>query len=360
MKRIYFFIFLLFPLIVSGSTWKLAFPYQQKIQGQNIIIRSVPYAPRDGEPFGKTMVFDGKKLLYSFDKYFRQTIIPSNDGVYVAVINRFLFSQFYLQKLGDRTVIDIYRNGELYKSYKLKELIKPIKPDNKYGFAWGYKYPMEGNFSEIKDNCKSCLSVYGRKVLNDCNESEILDEVCIECNSDCDIVNNYEVHRKVMDNWIFIENNVLNIITIDSKIIQIDMSNPTAISKSNLEILYPDLSKFDPPRIKKKQKIIKYPEKFYLPDLENGENIGDELSDFLMMKISDDYNDPKTLSIYIHTLLINQQGKCEIAYVSSDDKKLDKKIENWIKQKKFDTSKIPKKFEKYKFSDFVYLKNASY
>ena len=127
---------------------------------------------------------------------------------------------------------------------------------------------------------------------------------------------------------------------------------------------------FKPPKISRKYKKIKYPDKFYLPLLENGKTIEQGLSELLDYESSNLDRDSARVQIYLHSLVINNSGKCELVYVSpcirenteidfmniGDNVELKSKIESWILSQTYNIKTLPKDFIKYKYSDFVYLK----
>ena len=112
-----------------------------------------------------------------------------------------------------------------------------------------------------------------------------------------------------------------------------------------------------------------YRECYHLPALQIGQKLARGLAEPLNQKISDYKEYSAVIQIYVHTLLINKEGKCEDVSVSPTvrtdihmdfdfkcNMELKAEIELWIKNQTFATNTIPKGFQKFKYSDFVYLK----
>jgi hypothetical protein len=73
---------------VFGTTWSAAYPYVQKIDGQDITVKAFPYAPYSGSPMiGFTKVYLNKEVLYTINKYYRERIFTSDDGQYLTVVH---------------------------------------------------------------------------------------------------------------------------------------------------------------------------------------------------------------------------------------------------------------------------------
>ena len=167
----------------------------------------------------------------------------------------------------------------------------------------------------------------------------------------------------------FIEENKLYLISVDNQLISIEIETGNIIDRQNAFEILKLKTNWKPNAIKRKYKKVKYPDKFFLPNLQNGKSIDKALSELIDMRTTEGDKDSALLQIYFHTLLINKDGKCEEVYVSpsrrSDlkndfydevDKQLKTEIEKWVMGQTFNTKTIPNKFLKYKYSDFVYLK----
>ena len=121
-----------------GTTWAAAYPYTQKIDGQNIVIKAYSYSPYYGSPtIGITKVYSNNRLLYSIDRYYRENIFTSQDGQYLAVVNtiissRLMGSIFFVGSQIDfnETAIEVFKNGLPFKTYSLKDIIDTTRFTN--------------------------------------------------------------------------------------------------------------------------------------------------------------------------------------------------------------------------------------
>jgi hypothetical protein len=138
------------------------------------------------------------------------------------------------------------------------------------------------------------------------------------------------------------------------------------IQKYPIDQIIPQKGQFDPPKFIRKYKKIKLPDKFAEPAIEDGRSFEQGLADLFNLNISSGSSE-YSLSIYIGRLLINEDGKCVDYYGSVsenkksssyliENKKMNLKLETWVKEQKFDTRLIPKGFDGYSFLCIVYLK----
>lgn len=326
LKVLLLIILFICPIYIHATTYKTAYPYTIKLKKQNTRIEATPYAPRDGSPmYGKTDVFYKGKKLYSIDKYFRERLVSSNNGKIIVVINPFIYRYAInpneLETYDDK-VINIFKNGKPYLTYKLNQLINinTIPKLEPYDFlnCWLFKHnPYDSWITRLKS-------------------------------------------KKTENNNIFIENNILHIVTTVDTIVRIDLKTGNKLSDLILESVLPIKRHFNPDKITTTYHESTYPEKFILPKLKNGNSFEYELSKFLKLELADkSTNKLQELSIYVHTFLLNKRGACEIAYINSGNKTLDTKIVDWIKMQQFQVIEIPDNFEKFKFEDFIYLKKKS-
>lgn len=332
--------FLLTILAVTAfaTTWAPIYPYTQKTEEGKVKSHSVPYGVYDGGygP-GETFVYANGKLLYSIDKYFSAPFFTTNNGHYLIEFNFYLN---YLQSMGindsgemtfepivyDGKAINIYKDGKLYKTIDFTELkidTSKIKVNvSGSWFSWNYN---------LNDTTKDALK------------------------------------KKMHQHPAFIENDKLYLITTDNQLIAIEIATGQITNRQNAYEELKQKSNWTPTTFKRKYKKVKYPEKFLLPELQNGKTIAQGLAEHLNKRISNGERDSAVIQIYLHTLLINKEGKCEDVYSSpstrkekkdnyTDDPQLKIEIEHWLKQQTFNTKTFPKGFQKYKYTDFVFLK----
>ena len=330
-------LFIVLTIHCRATTWAAAYPYTQKTESGNVSSHSVPYGVYDG-PYGpgETFVSANGKLLYTIDKYFSNPFFTANNGEYLIEVN-LLFYYFITPNqivpnsdqintfLGN--VINIYKNGIPLKNITLDEL--KIDP-SKY-ILNQYRGIFYCNFTVI-DTTKDKLKL------------------------------------KMARNSIFTEGNNLYLIAADNQLITIDMLSGEIINRQNAYETLKDKLFWKRNPIKRKYQKVKYPDQFLLPNLQSGETIEQGLAKHLNRKVSDYNRDSALIQIYIHTLLINKEGKCEEVSVSPTirkdiltdfefnyDKELKAEIEEWLRSQTFITSTFPKDFSKYKYTDFVYL-----
>jgi hypothetical protein len=334
------FLLTIFAITAFATTWAPIYPYTQKTEDGKVKSHSFPYGVNDGGygP-GQTFVYSNGKLLYSIDKYFSTPFFTTNNGQYLIEFDFYLnyrqtdriiddSGKITIQPIVyDGKAVNIYKDGILFKTIDFIELkidTSKIKI-NEFGnwFAWNYKFD-----DTTKDDLK----------------------------------------KKMYQHPAFIENDKLFLITSDNQLIGIQIATGQITDRQNAYETLKQKSSWTPTTFKRKYKKVKYPDKFLLPELQNGKTIDQGLAELLNKKISDGDRDSAVIQIYFHTLLINKEGKCEDVYTSPsirkdtnkdsyiDDPKLKIEIEDWIKQQTFKTNSFPRGFQKFKYTDFVYLK----
>lgn len=327
---------LLFPVAAKATTWSPAYPYIQRTENGKVRSHSVPYGVRDG-PYGlgQTFIYAGGKLLYTIDKYFSTPFFTTGNGLYLI---SFDFSLYYRGKLlvDDSGRMKPEYEGEAVHIYKGGQLMKTI------------------HFSELK-----------------------IDTSRIYVNSDRNFFDwNYRVSNTEKDKMklkmyrypTFIEHDTLYLITADDQLIAIDIASGEIVVRRDAYETLKQKADWKPTRLKREYQKVKYPEQFLLPDLYDGRTFEQALATFLGTSVAD--RDSALIQLYVHTLLINKNGRCEDVYVSpytrsdaqknfppmSNDEVLKGKVEKWIRQQTFATKTMPTGFPKYKYSDFVYLR----
>lgn len=317
MKNIFIILTILTSIISISTSWRVA-PWKLKI-GNDIKIESIPYKMHNGGDLGITKVYKKNKLLYSIDEYFKDFVTIDESREYLISVNtrarkRWVYDNDKNEFRGE--VLKIYRNGELTHSINFEDL--PIYTSNMY----------ESDIEEI----------YWLKK-----------------------------HEILQQSPIYTINDTLKILTIDEQILSINLSTGELLaSRSLAENDIEEIVNTFPTRkikvmsSKKQRKIIQrrsgrlsrlLPQ---LPRLKNWQTLEKALSNYLSENQSKDIIDEK---VYVRRLLINRKGKCEKCTVSNDDAELEKIIEDWIYQQKFQTRFIPRYTDKYDFSGLVYLED---
>ena len=358
-----------------ATQWFAAYPYTKQVEGQNVIIKSIPFEPFSGSPMkGLTQVFLHNKLLYSVDNYYREPLFASNDGRYLVIVNTFKPVSLHIADWDyNQEVIKVLLDGKPFKAFTLKEVIDTAILDY---HSWGYGFDYEA-FRNAEIGCKNCREVYGRRVLRTCDTMNIFTEECEKCKRQCDSV-------KLKKNSIYyVQNNSLFVLTNQNTVVKLDM-NTLSLEILPMEKAIPNKENFKPPKIKVQYKKVRYPDKyfkysnageaFFLPKLKNGKIIEEGIAELLCKKVGNDDSDSAVIELYFHTLLITKEGKCDEVYVSISQKAANEKkfplkyppdeedvllkliVEQWIMEQEFETKTLPKGFLKYAYSDFRYLK----
>jgi len=329
-----------FSVTTFATTWAPIYPYTQKTEDGKVKTHSVPYGVNDGGygP-GQTFVYANGKLLYSIDKYFSTPFFTTNNGQYLIEFDFFLnylHPDRIIDDSGNVTIEPIVYDGEAIKIYKDGKLFKTI------------------NFNELNiDSSKIKVNESGNWFAWNFNLSDTTKD---------------DLKIKMYQHPAFIESEKLCLITADNQLITIKVATGQITNRQNAYEIIKEKSNWKPLTFKRKYKKVKYPDKFLLPELQNGKTIEQGLAELLKKRISDGDGDSAVIQIYFHTLLINKEGKCEDVYTSPsvrkdaekdnyiDDQKLKIEIEDWIKLQTFKTKTFPKGFQKFKYTDFVYLK----
>jgi hypothetical protein len=164
----------------TATTWAAAYPYTQRIEGQDVVVKAFSYDPYTASPMlGVTRVYYKNKLLYSIDRYYRERIFTSDDGEYLAVVNTSnsaglsSYTSFGIEKVNfNEPAIELFRHGQLYKTFTLKEVIDTTMfYNNGEFFYWGYQ--LDSGFESVEEDCEICREVYGRRVLKMGDTTEI-------------------------------------------------------------------------------------------------------------------------------------------------------------------------------------------
>lgn len=355
---------------VWGTTWKPAYPYRQQVKGQKIVIEATPYAPYNGSPMiGITKVYLGKKLLYTIDKYYRERMIPSDDGQYLAIIFNSNFPGIFTSNSGidfDQTAIEILKNGKTFKRLALRDVIDTTIAFNRKYFSWVYSLDYEA-LKSAEIGCKSCEEVYGKKVLQSCDSTEIDANECSECKRDCEVMKFKRTAENLTKNSVYAQNNSLFVLTNQSTLFKLDF-NTFEFRNIPFETAIVDKKEFNPPKVSRKYNKVKLPDNFAQPKMKDGRRLEKGIADLFTLSIPD-INEKEKYLVYIHTLLLDQNGKCVEFYghvydqgiddnfsPESVDKGMTKKLNLWIKEQTFQTKLIPSGFDMYSFLCIANLK----
>jgi hypothetical protein len=364
-----------FAQTVFGTTWSAAYPYKQRINGQDVVIKAYPYDPYSGSPMiGVTKVYLKKKLLYTIDKYYREGIFTSDDGQYLAVINTSnsagvsSYTSFGMERINfNQTAIEVFKNGLPFKTFSLKDVIDTTKlANNGQFFNWGYSLDFDA-FQNAEFSYESCLEVYGRRVIRTGDTTEIYPDELKECRNACDSVRLKEVELGICKNSMYVKENSLYVLTNQNTVVVLDFAD-MSIKQIPFDKIIPDKEHFYPPKNNRKYKKIKLPDKFVEPNLKDGSSFENGIAELFNLSIPDN-QEKETFCVFINYLVIDKDGLCidfygkvhderisEFFIKESINQEMTEKLEEWIKEQVFDTKLIPKKFDAYSFLCIVNLK----
>jgi hypothetical protein len=322
--------------VAQATTWAPVYSFTQRTEGGAITCRSVPYGVHDGPAgLGETFVYSKGKLLYSIDKYFSTSFFTHGNGRYLVSIDFHVSYPNHVTHIidgsgivikekenePDARVIHIYDQGVLHHSIAFGDLrvdrSKVLTNTQGGWFAWNYTAPEQ-------------------------DASALL--------------------QKMAKHPAFVEGDRLCLIAADGQLIQIHIPSGDFVGRSTAAETLDKRLDWSPSTFKRKYERVKYPDKFFLPPLKDGNSLGNAVAELLGMVASDEY-DEVDLNIYLHTLLINDQGRCELAYITVTPKQgmdtatgaLEELLVAWMKEQSFDTRSMPRRFPKFKYSDFIRL-----
>ncbi|PQJ11223.1 hypothetical protein CJD36_005300 [Flavipsychrobacter stenotrophus] len=373
MRRIALSFFIFIVYTSYGTTWPVAYPYKQRIEGQKVRVEAIAYNPYESAtvPSGKTNVYYKDELLYSIDKYYRNNIYTSDDGHYFAIvysINDVRINEFNRND-GDqinfnRRIIEIFKDGVLYKNVFLRDIIDTTDVvKNGHYFEWSYYIDING-FRDAEYGCEACNEVYGKKALKKLDTGYIDSSSYFECIRQCDSARNKETELNIAMNANYVENNTLVVLTSQRSAVRINF-NTLDIQRVQFNTVVPDKEKYNPPKLIRRYNELKIPDKFYLPNLDNGMKFEDAVAALFGLK--SDGEQKAIFDVFIRPT-IDVAGHCVDLYVDVNDlriseyhsdntqnKDMTEKLYKWCKEQVFSSKKIPKGFEKYQFYGIIDL-----
>jgi hypothetical protein len=356
-----------------GTTWSAAYPYTQHIVGQNVVVKAISYEPYSSSPMiGITRVYFDNKLLYSIDKYYRETIFTSNDGQYLVVVHSLnstgvtSYTTFGNEQINfNQPAIEIFKAGKPFKTFELKDVVDTNKLMNDgHFFDWAYYVDFEA-FDNAICNCNYWQKELTKSEKKDCSDGDAT-SYCIEWISGCDSAKIFEQEKTIYDNSIYVQDNSLFVLTNQHVVVKLDFSN-LSLQKIPFEQIVPDKKIFNPPKVNRKYKKVNMPDKFDEPNLKDGQSFEKAVAQLFGLSVSAN-NEKKSYCVFIDNLVIDRNGKCidcygtvndesisEFFLTESENKVMTEKLNQWAKAQTFQTKLIPEGFEAYSFLCIVYL-----
>lgn len=355
----------------NATSWAAAMPYTKTYDNQDVMVKAIAYQPYNPYPTGKTEVYKKNKLLYTIDRYFRQDVFVSKDGIWLAVIGAGYF--YHINEIKDHydyPMITIFRNGKLFKDYLIQDLIdtntipdKFVLYDDEFGRGWDRSL-----VHEITWDCEYCIEEYGHNLSVCDTATDTVDiEECIECKRKCDSLKLIENERYLSNNSSYLKDNILHLLTSYNIVIKIDFNNECALSKHPFSSVIPNKHNFNPPCVSTIYNEITMPDKFDMPKLKSGMAFEEALANYLGHK-NGWGNNKEMLRFLFQKMVINTNGHCEeldfeiwhadkqkykALYNKQYRRAFLQKVYNWVMLQEYDTKLIPTGYDKYYFYDFV-------
>lgn len=360
---------------LHATSWGPAYPYTQKIDGQDIVLQATPYNPYMGPTTnGITKVYFKNKLLYTVNCYYRDNIYTSNDGEYIAIVttNFSVHHRGYNQngKLEphnfNRVAIEILKHGKPFITYCLKDVADTTKLiDNIYSFSWGY-YCNKELFKDAIWHCNYYKKTHSAIEINNCLITKDTNICSKETINHCDSVKIFERENFIRNNSVYISNNCLFVITNYNQIVKINFDD-FLIEKFPFESIIKDKNRFNPPLLTRKYQKVKWPDKFDSPKIKGGQELGKAIAYQLNLK-EEEIGGKRNYCLFVHALTIDKKGKCIEFDASIYDERIStsfnkdainiemtEKLNKWILEQTFLTKLIPSKIDTYSFRFIIDL-----
>lgn len=298
-------------------------------QNGEFYIQTIPFDNIEQTTTGKSIVCKSDKtLLYEIPRHFENSydrmIFLSNDGKTIVYIQ----NREYYWKGVNYNCIEIYKNGFLFKQFKLNDLIT-CDSNNEDCFLF-----YNGAIDSVKWKSGKKEIVYKKTATN--------------------------LEKTATEKPIFINNDTIYIFTKTNEIVKIDLTT-TKITKSVFSEISEEWLKSIKP-IKFEYEEFKASSLYGLPNLSNGNPIEKGIANEFNMSIfpefkknSDKY---KRYSIKIQ-IIVDTNGNAVIDEIENYSDLSEEKIKSFIESHKFETNSIPIVTEKWRFDGWIELMNKS-
>ncbi|MFM2387906.1 MAG: hypothetical protein RL660_2663 [Bacteroidota bacterium] len=355
-----------------ATVWSPALPYEQKNQGQDVVVKATAYDPHWGLVLvGVTKVYLKHKLLYTMDMYFRKNVYTSDDGEYLCLVYTYNMPgvESY-DSLGckginlSRAAIDIFKHGKFYKRFAIRDLIDTTKLErNGYYYNWGYRVKAKFD-EEAKEVCDACKELIEKQK----HRPETMSKADVrhwhECQQECAKANQRSNEIALSRKSIYVQHNALFIHTNQETFIKLDFKDLTVTKIAATDILG-DTASFNPPQLTRKYKKVKMPDRHATPNLRGGCSLEQATASYFNLAVADEN---RVFCIFIDHLVIDKMGRCVKCVGAVYDERIstcfDKEAINkemtdkfiaWIQQQRFQTRLMPRGFKKYSFRCIVNL-----
>lgn len=162
---------------------------------------------------------------------------------------------------------------------------------------------------------------------------------------------------------LFLTGDTLNILTLENRIIRIDLNTGKILKKDFAGKNFWGKEKHSSNTLEEPKTIyyfdIKYPEGYMFPDLSSGKSFRKSLIEALNKKEVKEHSDC-TYYIMIYGT-IDKSGKCEIFMLETsvnrvENAAFEKQVKDWITTQEYKINLIPQNCDKWVFKEYFYLK----
>lgn len=319
---------------VHATTWATAYPYTQRTEQGMVLCRSVPYCARGPFDQGETFVYRKGKLLYSIGKYISTALFTFGEGRYLIEVD------FEMQG----SAPEILWSADTTTS----RLPKTVAPDGASISIYDMGQPLRRiMFSELGIDGESMHRFGFRRFTWRYGAAEPTGS---------------QIEARMARQPAFMDGDRLCLIASDEQLIEVSIPSGAIVGRSMARETLGSRDSRRPQQVKRKYVRTKYPEKFFLPKLKDGRSLDLAASSIAKIDATQDTVRIPEIQVYLHTLLINRQGRCEVVHASVSEGKmggaqhqLEQDLSRWLQQQEFDTRTIPRGFDKFKYTGFLTL-----
>jgi hypothetical protein len=310
--------------------------YKLYSENSKYYLQSIPFDDEEESIFGKTYVFKTgqSEPLYSINRHFNYTGYPnkihlSNDGLTIFYINDI----FGNDNVEEQKAITVYRNGVLTKKYTISELI------------------------DCDNEVQNCLLLYkNKKVINRDSTKWTNNQRLLGFNDGTSsserLANRYNV---------FSSNDSVYLIDQFKQLRIFDLQTGDLLITTNFDSNYFRLKSIARTNLFEIETMVS-PSRYGLPLFADGNILNKALASRLDMvptgMFDKNFFKYKCYAVAVNAL-IDRNGKLEINEIKVHDELPEQEIRDFLTSQTFDMKKIPKVLEKWRFDEYIYLRNKS-
>jgi len=310
------------PFAASGQIG-LTYPYFLTSSDGAFYLKSIPHASQMHYEVGRTEVYRAvdSSIVYQIDKYLAPDgVVLSNDGQSILYTR----SEMTLSSIDSTAVLELFRNGQLVRSYHFTDLLEKDQEMYYQGLFYFDRnnYTFEDGTDRLDDDLPEHLRTVSEITLS------------------TDGVNAFIAAR-------------------DSSIMIFDLSNGELIERMPFDkAVQFILANFTNRNVEEPE--FNFPGSFRMPDLADGSSFSPTLAKHLGMVydglVGDDRYRYYNLKI---TALIDSDGNCIDANIMFEDSTKQLESLEFVLNQKFDSKAVPDIIEKWNFSYSTSLRKAN-